>query len=405
MTPDQSRPDAGASADSVIDRIEVIEYTYSAERMGRDALGNLVVTESGALTISSFALRMRTKGGAVGEYCPVWGGKKAQLGQVLMVAPLVLGRRVEERGLIFEDLKRALRQLGFLGLGALDICLWDLAGKQCGLPIIDMLGRYRTALPAYASTTHASEEGPLSTAEAFADFAEQCRELGYRAFKIHGWTDGNVRREVDNIVSLRKCMGDDFVIMIDPACVLRTFADALRVGRACDDADLFWYEDPFQDAGTSQHAARKLRQMLRTPMLLTEHVRGLEAKADWIAAEATDLVRADPELDMGITGAMRIAHLAEAFGLDVEVHGCGPAHRHCMGAIRNTNYYELALVGPGAPNGVPPVHSCGYSDQLEAVDAAGCFHVPIDQPGLGVTCDWEFVSAHAKATHAFGARS
>ena len=52
----------------------------------------------------------------------------------------------------------------------------------------------------------------------------------------------------------------------------------------------------------------------------------------------------------GITGSMRIAHLGEALGLDVEVHACGPAHRHVMSAMRNTNYYELALVGPDCPN-------------------------------------------------------
>ena len=114
-----------------------------------------------------------------------------------------------------------------------------------------------------------------------------------------------------------------------------SFADALRVGRACDDMAFFWYEDPLRDCGTSQAAHRKLRQMIRTPLLITEHVRGVEPKADWIVAEATDFVRADPEFDLGITGAMKIAHLSEAFGLDVELHGCGPAQRACMSAIRS----------------------------------------------------------------------
>ncbi len=41
--------------------------------------------------------------------------------------------------------------------------------------------------------------------------------------------------------------------MIDPACTLRTFADALHVGQACDEAGYFWYEDPFQDMGTAPY--------------------------------------------------------------------------------------------------------------------------------------------------------
>jgi hypothetical protein len=46
----------------------------------------------------------------------------------------------------------------------------------------------------------------------------------------------------------------------------------------------------------------------------------------------------DPEYDTGITGSLKIAHVAEAPGLDAEIHACGPAHRHLMAALRNTNY-------------------------------------------------------------------
>ena len=111
--------------------------------------------------------------------------------------------------------------------------------------------------------------------------------------------------------------------------------------------------------------------MIRTPLLLAEHVRGLEPKADIHRSPAAPtIVRADPEYDMGITGAMKIAHLAEALGLDVEIHACGPAHRHCMAAMRNTNFYELALVGPGMPQ----------------PDAAG-LHLRLHRPARGVGDD------------------
>ena len=130
------------------------------------------------------------------------------------------------------------------------------------------------------------------------------------------------------------------------------------------------------------------------------HVRGVEPKADFIVNDATDFVRADPEYDLGISGTMKIAHLAEAFGLDVEIHAPGPAHRHCMAAIRNTNYYELALVGPKCANAMPPVYANAYSDQLDAVGTDGCFPVP-DGPGLGVKYDWEFIRKHRVASHEF----
>jgi len=92
--------------------------------------------------------------------------------------------------------------------------------------------------------------------------------------------------------------------MLDPACQLETFADAFKVGRACDEEDFLWYEDPYRDSGLSQHSHRKLTELLSTPILQTEHIRGLESHTDFIANEATDFVRADPEYDAGITGAM-----------------------------------------------------------------------------------------------------
>jgi hypothetical protein len=43
--------------------------------------------------------------------------------------------------------------------------------------------------------------------------------------------------------------------MYDAACELRTLADAITVGRICDEVGCYWYEDPFLDAGWSPHAS------------------------------------------------------------------------------------------------------------------------------------------------------
>lgn len=381
---------------SLIRRVEIHEYGFAV-----DDLDTHRAYKPGArLALTSFAVRLLTDDGLVGEYCPQHGGKKAHLGQVLMVAPMLVGRDPMQRALLFDEMKRALRQVGFIGASHLDIALWDLAGKRYGVSIGELLGAFRGRVRAYASTTHADREGALSSPEHFAAFAEQCHELGFRGFKIHGWSDGDPREEARNVEVVAERIGDRMALFLDPAGLLRTFADALHVGRACDAGGFFWLEDPMRDSGVSMHANRKLRQMIRTPLLITEHVRGIEPKADWIVSEATDFVRADPDMDLGITGTMRIAHLAESFGLDVEIHGCGPAHRLCMAAIRNTNFYELALVNPKVRNPVPPVYACDYSDQLEAVGADGCYPVPTG-PGLGVRYDWDYIERARTALHVF----
>ena len=96
----------------------------------------------------------------------------------------------------------------------------------------------------------------------------------------------------------------------------------------------------------------------------------------------------------------RIRSQAEAFGLDCEIHAAGPAQRHCMAAMRNSNWYELSLVAPGVRNPVPPVFGSGYSDQLEDVGADGCFPVP-EGPGLGVEYDWDFITKNRTALHEY----
>jgi len=386
---------------SRITRIEVDEFEFEAKNLARDGQAQSITFKRGAsIGLAKYAIAIHTADGGRGEYVTHWVATRSSLGQTLMLCPRLVGKDARERIAIYEDLKRDIRQFDHMGHGPIDIALWDWAGKHYGASIAELLGGYRKRLPAYASTYHGDRAGGLASKEAFADFAEQCHALGYRAFKVHGWNDGNAREEAENVLHVARHVGDRMTLMLDPACELRTFADALYVGRACDEANYFWYEDPFRDGGTSAFAHKRLRELIRTPLLMTEHVRGVEPKADFVLAGGTDFLRVDPEYDMGITGSLKIAHLAEALGLDAEIHACGPAHRHLMAALRNTNYYEVALVGPDCPNAVPPVYACGYSDQLDCVDSDGTVPVPTG-PGLGVTYDWDFIAKHRTALHVF----
>jgi len=305
----------------------------------------------------------------------------------------VLGKNPFEREKIYNDLKRGLRHTDRTAISMVDVALWDFAGKFFGVPIYQLLGGYKKSVPAYASTYHGDENGGLSTPEDFADFAEQCHSLGYRAFKIHGWGNGPIEREVANVHVVGKRVGDRMDLMIDPACEYNTWADALKVGRACDDEHFFWLEDPYKDGGVSIFGHKKLRELIKTPILQTEHIFGLEQHVDFIVNGGTDFVRTGVYEDGGITGAMKVAHAAEGFGLDVEFHGGGLAHRHCVASVRNTNYYELGLLNPKVKSTKPPIYPKEFLDELESIDASG--HVTVPQgPGLGVEMDWEYIMSH-----------
>ena len=382
---------------SLITRVSLTAFSFEAENLAASARGNSIgglFYEKGAKTeITKNAVRLETADGCIGEYVLNWGASPSVFGQMQMLAPMLIGRHAEERQGIYDDLKREARQFDHMGHGPLDIALWDWQGRALNCSVSTLLGGYRKKLPAYASTYHGDRNGGLDSKEAFADFALACADMGYKAFKIHGWHEGNIREEAELVLYVRKMVGDDMTLMLDPACQLRSFADALYVGRACDEANFFWLEDPYRDSGVSAFGHQKLRSMIKTPLLQTEHIRGVEPKADFLIAGGTDFLRSDPEYDMGLTGGQKIHHLAEGFGVDVEVHACGPAHRHLMAASRNSNFYEVALVGPDCPNAVAPVYQCGYSDQLDCVDSGGMVDVP-DAPGLGVKYDWDFITSH-----------
>lgn len=373
-----------------ITRLRVHEYAWELADARSDYNGfNLVYQPGGRVRSKGYVFTVETDAGISGHWA---GGSREAYAQVAMVAHYLIGKNPLEREKIYNDLKRALRKNDRFGIAPVDIALWDIAGKLYDAPVSQLLGGYRPSLPAYASTTHGDENGGLDSPEAFADFAVQCREAGFPGFKIHPWGTGPLEREVANVLKVREKVGPSMDLMIDPACEYNTFAEVLRVGRACDEAGFFWYEDPGKDGGISAFSYRKLRQLIRTPLCLGEHVRTLEPHVDFIVAEGADYIHADATYDGGITGLMKIAHACEGFGLDVAIHAPGPAHRHCFAAIRNCNYYELGLVNPKLKTTKPPVYR-DYSDELTSIDSRG--HVPVPQgPGLGVEIDWNWVKAH-----------
>jgi L-alanine-DL-glutamate epimerase-like enolase superfamily enzyme len=191
--------------------------------------------------------------------------------------------------------------------------------------------------------------------------------------------------------ALGKRVGGKMDLMIDPFCYYKTFSDALKVGYACDEEGFFWLEDPYMDGGTSHFGHQRLKEFIKTPLLQAEKVRGLEEHVNFMLAKATDYVRGDPTWD-GITATMKIAHAAEGLGVDIELHGSGPAQRHVMSALRNSNYYEMVWVHPSVDCMAAPqrLYKSGFYDGLDAIGKDGCVPLP-EGLGLGVEYDWDAI--------------
>lgn len=248
-------------------------------------------------------------------------------------------------------------------LGAVDVALWDITAKAAGLPLYQLLGGYRDSIPAYASTV------TFATTEEFLDVADQCLEYGFRAIKLHAW--GDARRDAKLCQDLRAHVGDEIALMYDGSAGFNPY-DALYVGRACEEAGYLWYEEPMREFSIS--AYRRLCKDLRVPVLAAETSDGAHYNvADFIIHGAADMVRTSVHYKGGITGAMRVAHLADSFQITAEVHGGGPANLQICLAIRNNSYYESLI--PCNPIQVEP-----------GVDRTGHIHAP-QLAGIGYQID------------------
>jgi L-alanine-DL-glutamate epimerase-like enolase superfamily enzyme len=155
--------------------------------------------------------------------------------------------------------------------------------------------------------------------------------------------------------------------------------DAIYLGRALAGADYLWYEEPMREFSISAYG--RLAKTVEVPLLVAETSDGAHMNsADFIAAgAATYGVRAGTTLRGGITGAMRTAHLADAYRLRAEVHGSDiPNHHLCM-AISNTTYYESLVTAN-------PVK------REKAVDGSGLVHAP-SGPGIALPAGLDYPPA------------
>lgn len=293
-------------------------------------------------------------------------------GLITHLKPILISRDPLERERLNQDIWRRQRSAGVRAIGAVDVALWDIAGKAFGQPIHRLLGTCRDSIPVYASSA------VLPSAAAYAEEALQFRAANWAAYKIH--PPARMREDIAICEAVRKAVGDDYTLMLD-ATWSYDFPTAVRVGLAAQALDFLWYEDPLSDQDIYNYV--KLKQKLTIPVMATEYpVTGLDGYAPWIMAQATDYLRGDVAVKGGITTLVKAAHLAESFRMNLEIHHGGNslnniANLHVIMAIRNTAYFEVLL--PDA------AQKYGLAKDI-TVDAEGLVHAP-GAPGLGHVLD------------------
>ena len=295
---------------------------------------------------------------------------------ITRLKPVVMGRNPLDIGAIWQDLWKRNRLVDTKSICAVDVALWDIAGKVANLPIHRLLGTVRESAPAYASSA------VLGSPEAYAEEALSFREKGWTAYKIHPprfWKD-----DIKVCEAVKKAVGDTMVLMLDSTWCYG-YEEALRVGLAVQEMGYYWYEDPL--AEDDLYGYVKLKQKLDIPIMATEHSPGgLYGFTSWITEKATDFLRGDVALKAGLTPMVKICHLAEGFRIKCEIHHGGNslnnvANLHITMAVPNCEYFEV--LQPDS------AQKYGLVKDIE-VDANGLVHAPTG-PGLGYEIDWELV--------------
>ena len=113
-------------------------------------------------------------------------------------------------------------------------------------------------------------------------------------------------------------------------------------------------------------------------------------RGEWAAGGACDMIRTGVWDVGGIGPSMKIAHMAESFGMSCEIHGTGAGNLALCGAIANTTYYERGLLHPFVDYEKPRAYQKRIDDEM---DEEGCVHLR-DEPGLGQALDLDYIEAH-----------
>jgi L-alanine-DL-glutamate epimerase-like enolase superfamily enzyme len=194
------------------------------------------------------------------------------------------------------------RGVALHAISAIDIALYDLAGKILGQPVHRLLGgAYRDRVPVYASALM-----PWSVDEV-TRLVSGYREQGYRAVKL-GWgpIGADPKQDVALVRAARAACGPDLDLMIDAGRVW-TWKQALQMARRFEEFELSWLEEPLPVDDLDGYARLCEHAPLR--IASAENETTIFAFREWIDRAGLDIVQPDLARCGGFTQARRIAAL------------------------------------------------------------------------------------------------
>lgn len=292
-----------------------------------------------------------------------------------------LGAMIAGDSLVPFEIERKLRarltllgsqNLAGMALSGVEIAVWDAVARAQELPLVALLGGRPGRVPAYNS----NGLGIMPPAEAAAEACELVAE-GFRAVKIRLGRQ-SPSEDLAAARAVRQAIGADVALMSDFNQFL-TVREAIERGRMLDGEGLAWIEEPVRAddlAGCARVAAE-----LQTPIQMGENFSGPFQMREALEMRASDLVMPDLQRIGGVSGWLRAAALAQAFGIEMSSHLFPECSAHLL-AVTPTRHW-LEYVDWAAPV---------LQDPFVVDD--GHLVVP-DRPGTGLEWDEDAVAQFA----------
>jgi len=273
------------------------------------------------------------------------------------VAPLDLWGRLTERFALI-----GVQGIVRMAMSGFDIAAWDALAVATGLPLARLLGSAPAPVRAYNSCGLGLMQAPGLV----ADEAEKLLKGGFRAIKLRlGYP--TLREDLETLCALRDRVGPEIAIMVDYNQALG-LATALERGRALDEQNIFWLEEPIRHDDYNGYA--RLVRELKTPIQIGENFSEPWAMATALAAGAADYVMPDLERIGGITGWQRAAALAGIHRIEMSSHLYPEVSAHLLAATPTGHFLEYM-------DWASPI----LEQPLQIVDG---FALPSDRPGNGL---------------------
>jgi L-alanine-DL-glutamate epimerase-like enolase superfamily enzyme len=229
---------------------------------------------------------------------------------------------------------RGVRRVGIAGmaLSALDIALWDVAGKAAKLPLYRMWGGAAEKAGCYGSGGWGkyAEKDLVAEAERYAGMG--CK---YYKMKIH---DPDPAVNARRVGAVKKALGPGVRMMVDVNQKLDVMGN-VRQARLLEEFDLVWYEEPVLSDDNA--ACAEVAAMINIPVATGEnHYTRYEFK-DLLDRKAARYLMPDVCRANGYSETLRIGHLAAAYGIQVSPHVAYEISTHVCAALSNGFLVEL----------------------------------------------------------------